>query len=54
MTNNDKTRFTLRMPTTLYNEIQELANEIGTTRNTIIVQTLRKNIKKIKKEKEVL
>lgn len=54
MTNNDKTRFTLRMPTSLYNEIQELADEIGTTRNTVIVQTLRKNIKKIKKEKEVI
>lgn len=54
MTNNDKTRFTLRMPTTLYNEIEDLANEIGTTRNTVIVQTLRKNIKKVKKDKEVI
>ena len=54
MTNNDKKRFTLRMPTNLYNEIQELANSIGVTRNTAIVQILRKGIKKAKKKEEVL
>lgn len=54
MTNDNKTRFTLRMPTTLYNEVQDLATEMGMTRNMLIVQVLRKNINKLKKEREVI
>lgn len=42
MTKNDKTRFTLRMPTFLYDEVQEIADKTGMTRNTIIVQLIRK------------
>lgn len=49
MTNNDKARFTLRMPTKLYDEVQKKSNEIGLTRNAFIVQILWTNLK----EKEV-
>lgn len=40
MTNDVKTRFTFRMPKQLYSKLDERANELGVSKNALILQVL--------------
>ena len=40
MKKDDRERFTLRLPTTLFSKIQSNAQEIGTSTNALILQVL--------------
>lgn len=40
MTKDARTRFTFRMPEQLYLKLDELANELGVSKNALILQVL--------------
>lgn len=45
MTNDNRARFTFRMPETLYRELEKRADGIGISKNALIIQILWKFIK---------
>ena len=40
MTNDKRARFTFRMPEQLYSKLDERANELGVSKNSLILQVL--------------
>lgn len=50
MTNDTRERFTLRLPTSLYQILQTKADEFGVSLNALILQILWKWVKEEEKE----